>query len=232
MGSHRSLRTTGWRLGVGLFFFLLLGALGVWWIIRNTTPEGTVQHLRHFSEFHSSRNPSQRPSSPSVIRHLEDRQRASFALFRTPPEPLPWPMRQAMRRPIYGINWDLAQRLPIRDPARSWAVPGAGYICILSLEIHRGRGAVGATCASTEAALDHGLATTLLSDRGSGASQRSHRVIVGIAPDRAREVVADGSGSTVRIAVVGGIFIRRDAVPYPPDRFRLVDRRKSASNEP
>jgi hypothetical protein len=228
MGSRRSLRTAGWRLGVGLLFFFLLGALGVWWIVRNNTPERTVQHLRRFSEFHSSRNLSQKPSSPSAIRLVEDRQRASFAVFRTAPEPLPWSMRQAMRRPIYGINWSLAQRLPIRNPARAWAVPGAGYICILSLQVRRGRGAVGATCAGTESALDQGLATTLLSDRGSGASKRSHRVIVGIAPDRARGVVADGSGSTVRIAVVGGIFIRRDALPYPPDRFKLVDRRKSA----
>jgi hypothetical protein len=227
MGSRR-LRTTGWRLGVGLLFFSLFGALAIWWIARNSTPEQTDQHLQSVSEFHSSRNSSQKQSSPSVIRHLEDRQRASFAVFRTPPEPLPWSMRQAMRRPIYGINWDLAQRLPIRDPARAWAVPGAGYICILSLQVHRGRGAVGAACASTEAALDHGLAMTLLSDRGSGASQRSYRVILGIAPDRARGVVADGSGSTVRIAVVSGIFIRRDTVPYPPDRFRLVNRRKSA----
>ena len=140
-------------------------------------------------------------------------------------------MRQAMRRPIYGINWGLAQRLPIRDPAHAWAVPGDEYICILSLQVRRGRGAVGATCTSMEAALDHGLATTFLSDRGSGAFQRSYRVIVGIAPDRAREVVINGPGSTGKIAVVSGVFIRRDTATYPPDRFRLVDRRRRLTNE-
>jgi hypothetical protein len=228
MSSRWTLMSAGRRFGVGLLVFSLLSSLGLWWTFRSSTPEQSVQRLHPSSEFHSSRKSSRSQNSLSVIRHLEDRQRASFAVFRTPPEPLPRSMRRAMRQPIYGINWSLAQRLPIREPARAWAVPGDGYICILSLQVHRGRGAVGATCASTEVALDHGLATTLLSDRGKGAFQRSYRVIVGIAPDRARGVLADGSGSTVRIAVVSGVFIRRDTVPHPPDRLRLVDRRKSA----
>jgi hypothetical protein len=227
MGSHRTL-TAGRRFGVGLLLFSLLGILGLWWNSRNSAPEQTLQPARPSSEAHSPRKPSRSQSPLFVIRHLGDRQRASFAVFRTSPEPLPWSMRRAMRRPIYGINWDLAQRLPIRVPAHAWAVPGDGYICILSLQVRRGRGAVGATCDSTKGALDHGLATTLLGERGTGAFQRIHRVIVGIAPDRARGVIADGSGSTVRIAVGGGVFIQRDTVPYPPDRLRLVDRREGA----
>ncbi len=228
MSSRWTQRSAGWRFGVGLLVFSVLIVLGLWWAFRDSAPPQTVQQSRPFSEFQSSRKPSRNQGSPSVIRHLEDRQRTSFAVFRTSPESLPRSMRQAMRRPIYGINWRLAQRLPISDPAHAWAVPGDGYICILSLQVHRGRGAVGATCASTEAALDHGVATTLLSDRGTGAFQRSYRVIVGIAPDRVREVVANGPGSTVRIAVVSGVFIQRDTAEYPPDRFRLVDRRDSA----
>jgi hypothetical protein len=229
MGSRRTLRAAGRRFGVGLLLFSLLGILGLWWSSRNSASERTVQQARApSSEAHSPRKPSRSRSPLFVIRHLGDRQRANFAVFRTSPEPLPWSMRRAMRRPIYGINWDLAQRLPISVPAHAWAVPGDGYICILSLQVHRGRGAVGATCASTEAALDHGLATTLLSDRGTGAFQRSYRVIVGIAPDRARGVIAVGSGSTVSIAVGDGVFIQRDTVPYPPDRLRLVDRREGA----
>jgi hypothetical protein len=229
MSSHRTLSPAGWRFGVSLLVFLLiLIVLGLWWTFRDSAPGQAVQHLHPPSKFHSAWKPSRSRSALSVIRHLEDRQRASFAVFRTSPEPLPWSMRRAMRRPIYGINWGLAQRLPIRVPARAWAVPGDGYICILSLQVRRGRRAVGATCDNTETALDHGLATTLLTEQGTGVLQRSYRVIVGIAPDRAREVVANGLGSTVRIAVVSGVFIRRDTVPYPPDRFRLVDRRKSA----
>jgi hypothetical protein len=226
MSSRWIRMSAGWRFGVGLLVLSLLSILGLWWTFRNSAPEQTVQHLHPSSEVHSPQKSSQSQSSLFVIRRLEDRQRGSFAVFRTSPEPLPWSMRRAMRRPIYGINWSLAQRLPIRDPARVWAVPGDGYICILSLQVHRGRGAVGATCKSTEAALDHGVATTLLSDRGTGVFQRTYRVIVGIAPDRAREVVADGSGSTVRIAVVRGVFIRRDTEPYPPDRLKLVAGRK------
>jgi hypothetical protein len=227
MGSRRTLRATGRRCGVGLLLFSLLGILGLWWSSRNSASEQTVQQARPSSEAHSPRKPSRSRSPLFVIRHLGDRQRASFAVFRTSPEPLPWSMRRAMSRPIYGINWDLAQRLPISVPAHAWAVPGDGYICILSLQVRRGRGAVGATCDSTEGALDHGLGTTLLSEQGTGVLHKSHRVIVGIAPDRAREVVASGSGATVRIAVVSGVFIRRDSAAYPPDRFRLVDRRES-----
>lgn len=223
MSSRRTLRAAGWRFGVGLLLFSLLGAFGLWWTLRGSAPEQTAQHLPPSSEFHSPRKSSRSQSSSFVIRHLEGRQRASFAVFRTSPEPLPRSMRRAMRRPIYGINWRLAQRLPIRDPARAWAVPGDGYICILSLQVRHGRGAVGATCDSTQAALDRGLATTLLSDRGTGAVGTSSRVIVGIAPGRAREVAASAAGSTVRIPVVGGVFIRRDTASYPPDRFRLVD---------
>lgn len=210
----------GRRLGAGLLGFSLLGALGLWWTSRDSTPEQSARLWRPSSEFHNSRSPEHRQRSLFVVRHLEGRQRASFAVFRTSPEPLPLPMR----RPIHGINWRLAQRLPIRDPARAWAVPGDKYICILSLQVRRGHGAVGATCESTEAALAHGLATTLLSDPESGVAHRSARVIVGIAPDQAREVIAIAAGSTVRIPVVSGVFIRRDSVGSPPDRFRLIGR--------
>lgn len=223
MGSHKTPSPVGRRFGVGLLLFFLLLTLALWWTLREGTAEQEIQSPDTSSPFQSSRNLSQSPQS--VIRHLEDRQRASFAVFRTSSEPLPRSVRRAMRRPIYGINWDLAQRLPISNPAHAWAVPGHKYICIVSLQVQRGRGAVGATCESTSAALDHGLATTLLGDRGTGVFQSSARVIVGIAPDRAREVIADGSGSTVRIAVVSGAFIRRDSVPYPPDRLKLVDYR-------
>jgi hypothetical protein len=223
MSGRRTIRAAGWRFGVGLLLFSLLGAFGLWWTLRGGAQEKTSKYLRPSSEFHSPRKSSRSQNSPFVIQHLEGRQRASFAVFRTSPEPLPMSMRRAMRRPIHGINWRLAQRLPIKAPARAWAVPGDAYICILSLQVRHGRGAVGATCDSTKAALDHGLATTLLSDRGTGAVRTSSRVIVGIAPGRAREIAASAAGSTVRIPVVSGVFIRRDTATYPPDRLRLVD---------
>lgn len=228
MGSRRTLSSAGWRVGAGLLGFFLLGVFVLWWTFRDSVPKQAVQHLHPSSEAHSPRKPRRGQSSFVVTRHLEDRQRASFAVFRTSPEPLPQSMRRTMRRPIYGINWGLAQRLPVKNPARAWAVPGDGYICILALQVRRGRGAVGATCASNEAALAHGLATTFLSDRGTGAFRTSARVIVGIAPDRAREVIAKAPKSTVRIPVVSGVFIQRDTATYPPDHFRLVDRREWA----
>jgi hypothetical protein len=119
MCSRWTLMSAGWRFGVSLLVFLLI-VLGLWWTFRNSAPEQTVQHLHSSSKFHSSRKPSRSQSSLFVIRHLGDRQRASFAVFRTSPEPLPWSVRRDLGRPIYGINWRLAQRLPIRVPAHGW----------------------------------------------------------------------------------------------------------------
>lgn len=222
MSSRWSLMSAGWRFGVGLLAFWLI-ALGLWWMFRDGAPEQVARHLSSASEARSAREQSQSQSAPPVIGQLEDRQRANFEVFRTPPEPLPWSMRRAIGHPIHGIDWDLAQRLPIRQPARAWAVPGNRSICILTLQVRRGRGAVGATCDSAEGTLQHGLAATLLTERGTGPLQRVSRAIVGIAPNRAHEVVAEALGSTVRIAVVDGAFVRRDAVPFPPDRLRLIE---------
>ncbi|HEY6730739.1 MAG TPA: hypothetical protein VI039_06910 [Solirubrobacterales bacterium] len=212
----------GWRFGVGLLAFWLI-AFGLWSLFRDSAPEQAARHLRPAYETQSSQKWDRSQSELPVIPHLEDRQRASFAVFRTSPEPLPRSMRLAMRRPAYGINWDLAQRLPIKHPARAWAAPGDGYICIFTLQVRRGSGAVGATCDTTGGALDRGLAATLLTERGIGAFQKISRAIVGIAPDRAHEIVAEASGAAVRIAVVDGVFVRHDAVPSPPDRLRLVE---------
>ncbi len=218
MGRHRSPGSTGRRFGAGLLILALLGVVGTSFL---TSRAGTQERV-DWSESHSLRDLSRGPKSISVIHSLRGPQRAGFSAFRTPPERLPLPVRRAMGEPIYGLNWHLAQRLPIRVLARAWAVPGNGYICILSLQGSRRGGAVGATCGSTEEALGHGLATTLLSERGAGVFHRSSRVIVGIAPDGAREVVAHGPGSVERIPVVNGAFMHRDEAAYPPDQLTLV----------
>ena len=48
------------------------------------------------------------------------------------------------------------------------------------------------------------------------------RVIVGVAPDRTREVIAHTLESRVGIPVVGSVFMRRDDETNPPDELTLV----------
>lgn len=102
-----------------------------------------------------------------------------------------------------------------------WAVPGNRYICLLSLQGHRG---VGVTCDRTSNVLHHGLATTLLDEQGQGIFVTGRRVIVGIAPDQTRDVIAEGPESAVEIPVVGGGFTWRDRSTYPPERLKLMKR--------
>lgn len=157
------------------------------------------------------------PGSLPMILSPQNEQ-TSFSVFRTPPEGLPVSVRRGLR-PNYGVNWLLAQRLPVKVGARVWAIPGNGYICLLSLQ-NQSHSVAGTNCATNQEALSHGLATTFLSTNTSPA--HSTRVIFGMAPDRTREVIASTNGRTVRIPVIDGLFVRNDRATDPPDELTLV----------
>lgn len=161
---------------------------------------------------------SRNPTSRSVIQQVQSDQRSGFALLRTPAEGLPRRVRKILRQPKYGMNWMLAQRLPVRIRAQVWIVPGRGILCMMD---RQNRNVVGTSCVSTTDALRRGVATTYLGDP-SKRSTRGNRVIFGMVPDQAREVVARTHGTTVRIPVVGGVFVHRDDVMNPPDQLTLV----------
>jgi len=55
--------------------------------------------------------------------------------------------------------------------------------------------------------------------RCTGTFVTSRRVIVGMAPNRAKEVIVQEPGSTAEIPVVDGIFMRHDKSPYPSEQL-------------
>lgn len=219
-------KPTGRRLIAGLLVvFALFGSILVWWTSK---PSGQSEHSRSLVSQTKSLNTkslSADPSSAPVIRHPQGSQRANFALFRTRPEGLPRSVRQVLRQPRYGLNWALAQKLPVNTLAEIWAVPGNGFICLISQQKEQ---VVGATCSTTKEVLSYGLATTFLNEASTGVI-RTMRVIVGMAPDRTREVIAHTRQSTVRIPVVGGVFMRRDEGAEPPGQLTLVGHPRAES---
>src|SRR6185503_14707436 len=60
------------------------------------------------------------PSTPHAIASIaavESQQRHAFAILRTLPEGLPVVVMRLLRRPSFGANWGLAQRLPLNERA-------------------------------------------------------------------------------------------------------------------
>lgn len=221
MSSAKVPRSAGQRICAGLLALAVLCVAGLSLFSKESTQGRVASGTNRSVVTHRGNTANTEPKSVPVIRHLSYSQQASFSVFNTPPEDLPQTVRQAIGHPIYGINWRLAQSLPIKTPARVWAVPGNGYICLLSLQENR---AVGVSCGRTKMVQSSGLSTTFLSERGASMFRTSRRVIVGIAPSRTGDVIAQGSESSARIPVVDGTFIWRDNVPDPPENLRLVAR--------
>src|SRR5690349_18928868 len=73
-----------------------------------------------------------KPASIPVISRTQIRQAKAFSILRSPPEGLPKHITRLLRQPIFGINWMLAQRIPTPGRGTYWAIPGNGYLCIVS----------------------------------------------------------------------------------------------------
>ena len=160
-------------------------------------------------------------SSIPVIAHVGQQLLDDLSLLRTRPEGLPPTVTGVLREPTYGMNWRLAQRLPVNALGVAlWAVPANDAVCIVGQER---LDAVTATCARTRHAIRHGVATVLLREprgpQSRGAAGR--RLVAGIAPDRARSMRVLTDGSTATVPVVDGAFLLQDAVADPPDRIAV-----------
>jgi hypothetical protein len=157
------------------------------------------------------------PYADQVISRVQTRQLAAFALLRTPPEGLPPATQRVLRRPIFGSNWRLAQRIPAKAEGTYWLVPGNGYLCVISQGVMGGPG-VGTTCASTAQAVVHGIAACSITPPGV-----PHRVrlIVGVAPDGTRAALVHMRGVITGVSVHGGVFVLRDSTLAPPDFISL-----------
>ena len=178
------------RAGFGLLAILLLGAV-VWSLASASTQK----------------------SIPNAVDPIQ----SAFAVFRSRPEGLPLSDREILGKPTHGLNWSLAQRLPLKPPVRLWAVPGNRYLCLVS---RQRPGVVGTSCATFKEASQQGLSVAFLST--SRSDGRGSRVIAGIAPDGAPQVMAVTGSFRARIPVVGGYFERRDSLAVPPDELVVL----------
>ena len=146
------------------------------------------------------------PASLPVVRRAEPAQAKAFAILRTLPEGLTERTRRALRRPLYGLNWELAQRLPVKADGDFWAVPGNTFLCIVA---HNDNGLqVRTHCATTKSALTKGAFTAFVRVRGIpwwGTPKR--QLILGVVPDRVRQVRARVGKSTVTVPVVKNLFV-------------------------
>lgn len=146
---------------------------------------------------------------------VEARQLKSFALLRTLPEGLPKAVRRSLGPSAHGMRWQLAQRLPTQLRSPVWLVPGAGVICLVLWE----RRVAASFCPTAQAALQHGVAGVFIrvpSAPWFGTPGR--RLVIGVAPDRASEILIHTHGSVRSVPVSGeGVFALSDSIAAPPD---------------
>jgi hypothetical protein len=158
--------------------------------------------------------PSARPTSP--IHSVDRTQRKHFAWLRGEPEPLPPSIRRVLRKSTYGMNWKLAQKVPIPLQGSFWLIPGRHILCFLHAEtIHE----ASSTCAPTKAALRHGV--TIASLREARAGTQAKRLIVGVVPDGTAEAVIHTGGTASSRAIAHHLFVLRDSVKLPPNVISL-----------
>jgi hypothetical protein len=144
-------------------------------------------------------------------------QRSAFALLRKGPEGLPPSAQRFFRGPLFGGNWSLARRIPVKAEGTYWLVPGDGHLCLLSQGVMGGPGA-SATCAKTAEATAHGIAAVSITPPGT---PHPARLIVGVAPDGTREVLVHTRGAIAAVPVRHATFVLRDSTLNPPDFISL-----------
>ena len=84
-----------------------------------------------------------------------------------------------------------------------------------------GEPGVSTTCAQTSHALQHGIADITITPADPAAHTPESRLIVGVAPDGAREALVHTQGVTETAPVVDGVFTLRDSIVAPPDFLEL-----------
>lgn len=160
------------------------------------------------------------PESFRVVAKVEHKQLAKFAVLRTPPEGLPTAVQRVLKAPVFGSNWNLAQRLPVTVPGAYWLLPGDGYLCVVS-QGSMGSSTIGTTCARTSQARQHGIAAITVARAVPGSHGAAGRLIVGLAPDGTHQVVVHTGASAKTVQVLDEVFVLHDSTVAPPDYFVL-----------
>ncbi len=126
-------------------------------------------------------------------------------------------MVQTLAKSRYRADWELAQRLDMRQPA--WVAPGRRFVCIVYED--RASGALGQSCDSWRRLTERGLfVATLAADDGPTGGER---VVFGVVPDGVRQVSVrtPGFGSkTARVAA--NAFVLRDTTTEPPEAIAFL----------
>jgi hypothetical protein len=217
--SHKK---AGRRPGVGLLL-LLVGAaflFGLWQTLKFHRQSNRARATTHATQDPLRRGSHRRrPNIPTAISYPQPLQLKNFSAFRTRPEGVPKAIRAAFRVPLHQINWTLAQRLRTPFHIRFWIAPANHFLCLVA----KTPGASPASfCAPTNYVLGHGLPATFLRAHGRPWPTKGSRLIVGIAPDKARRVLIQTRNAATLVPVApDGVFILQDSLNAPPDGTRL-----------
>jgi len=206
------------RVGAGVFTLLLAASVALIAIRTNRSGQDDQHHWA--SPVDRVESMVRGPVSPAVIRRVEPVQTRNFELLRTPPEGLPKRLRKTLRQPLFGMNSQLAQRLPAWTGVQAWIVPARGALCIVT---RQRRDIVGLSCPPTRYALHHGVFTTFLYKSGDDATP-TRRVVIGVVSDIVREVAIATNNSTTGTPVLHGVFVVKDTAVSAPGALKLVDR--------
>jgi hypothetical protein len=177
-------------------------------------------HASAMAKAATTSSPAPPPSSGATnpLHSVDRAQRKHFALLRGVPEPLPPYVRRVLRKPTYGMNWELAQDVPASFRGSFWLIPGRHVLCLLHAEtIHE----ASSTCAPTKAALAHGVVIASL--RTASAVAPAKRLIIGVVPDGTTEAVVHTGGTASSVAIARHLFVLKDSMKDPP---RVVSLRR------
>lgn len=148
------------------------------------------------------------------VQQIGRRLASSFAIFRTGAERLPRDILAIVHRSPYGLNWNLAQRLPLPRSEAFWVVPGRKFICVLSSEEGD---SVSETCTRSRYAVNSGIASVSITEIPQLAGGVVSRSIVGLVPGGSKRVQIETNGAVARPKVVKEVFRLHDSNPAPPD---------------
>lgn len=156
------------------------------------------------------------PEDVPVVERVGHRERRHFALLRGKPEPLPLLVRQLLRRPEFGMNWALAQRLRLAMRRSFWLVPGRHVLCLVHTRNTR---EAATACTPTDLALKDGVVAVSLQDAGAVAPAK--RLVVGVVPDGTREVIVHTHTVASKVRIENHLFVLKDSISQPPDIVSL-----------
>jgi hypothetical protein len=142
-------------------------------------------------------------------------QLGSFAVLRTSGPETPRPaLKLEMERTVEPINFGLvyryAQLVHTATGADAWVIPGHGYMCVL------GGHPIAAGCDTTSETIRHGMSVVAISPSHSSPQRY---LLLGLAPDRAREAIIEAGDSRYRVPIVNNVYaVRASTMP----RSRLL----------